>query len=65
MLLVGFDIIGILLLVLGLAMQFAPDTGLAHALPAIAKLPLLMVGGGLFAACQAALTLSILKHHRS
>jgi hypothetical protein len=40
----ALDAIGLLLLGLGLAMQFAPDSTLSQALPAAFRLPLLAVG---------------------
>ena len=63
--LLALDAIGLLMLGLGLTMQFAPDSAVAHSMPASFRLPLLTVGGGLFAFCWAALAMSILDHHRS
>ena len=60
----ALDAVGLLLLVLGLMMQFAPDSGLAQALPPSFRLPLLVAGGGLFALCWAGLAMSLLEHRR-
>jgi hypothetical protein len=60
----ALDVIGLLLLGLGLAMQFAPETALSQALPAALRLPLLAVGGVLFALCWAGLAMSLLDHRR-
>jgi hypothetical protein len=61
LLLDGFSI---LLLILGLFMQFSPDSGVAQALPPAAKLPLLVIGGGLFGFCWFALARSVFSAHR-
>jgi hypothetical protein len=61
LLLDGFSV---LLLILGLFMQFSPDSGVAQALPPAAKLPLLVIGGGIFAVCWFALTRSVIAAHR-
>jgi hypothetical protein len=60
----ALDAIGLLLLGLGLAMQFAPDSTLSRSLPAALRLPLLAAGGGLFAFCWAGLVASLLDHRR-
>jgi hypothetical protein len=58
------DGIGILLLMLGLLMQFSPDSGVALVLTPAAKLPLLVIGGGVFAFSWFALVRSFLSAHR-
>lgn len=62
--LIALDFTGLALLGLGLAMQFAPDSAVAQALPATFRLPLLAGGGGLFAFCWAGLVMSLLDHRR-
>ena len=62
--LIALDFVGLALLGLGLAMQFAPDSAVARALPATLRLPLLAFGGGLFVCCWAALAMSIIDHRR-
>ncbi len=62
--LIALDFVGLALLGLGLAMQFAPDSAVARALPATLRLPLLAVGGGLFLCSWAALALSIIDYRR-
>jgi glycerol uptake facilitator-like aquaporin len=59
------DLFGIALLVLGLMMHYAPDSALSQALPASLRLPLLVVGGGMFAAGWAGMLLSLLEHRRA
>jgi hypothetical protein len=46
--LLALDTLAMLMLVAGLLLQFAPESPIAQALPAQAKLPLLVVGGALF-----------------
>ena len=58
------DIFGVALLVLGLMMHYAPDATLSQALPASLRLPLLVVGGSMFAAGWAGMLLSLLEHSR-
>ncbi|MCX7043047.1 MAG: hypothetical protein NT117_10370 [Gammaproteobacteria bacterium] len=62
--LLALDFIGLGLLGLGLAMHFAPDSAVAQALPATLRLPLLALGGGLFAFCWSCLVMSLLDHRR-
>ena len=62
--LVALDAIGLLLLGLGLSMQFMPDSAVARSLPASFRLPALAIGGVLFACCWAGLTMSLLAHRR-
>ncbi len=62
--LIALDFVGLALLGMGLAMQFAPGSAVAQALPATFRLPLLAVGGGLFVCCWAALAMSIIDHNR-
>ncbi len=62
--LIALDFAGLALLALGLAMQCAPDSAVARALPAIFRLPLLTFGGGLLACCWAALAMSIIDRRR-
>jgi hypothetical protein len=58
------DGIGILLMTFGLLMQFMPDSGVAQLLPPAAKLPLLVIGGGVFAFSWFALIRSVLSAQR-
>jgi hypothetical protein len=58
------DVFGVTLLVLGLLMHYAPDAAVSQALPASLRLPLLVVGGAMFAAGWAGMLLSLLEHHR-
>jgi hypothetical protein len=60
----ALDAIGLLLLGLGLVMQFAPDSEVAQSFPASYRLPMLTVGGGLLAFCWAGLAMSLLDHRR-
>ncbi len=62
--LIALDLIGLALLGPGLAMQFAPDSAVALALPSTFRLPLLAVGGGLLVFSWAALAMSVIDHHR-
>ena len=62
--LLALDGIGVLMLVSGLAMQFAPTSPLVQALPPGFRLPLLTIGGGLFVFCWAGLVMSLLDHRR-
>ncbi len=61
----ALDAIGLLLLGLGLLMQFAPDSSVALSLPASFRLPFLAVGGVFFAFGWVGLAMSLLTHHRS
>lgn len=48
--LIALDVVGVLVLVAGLTLHFAPDGGpLAGVLPRTAALPLIVVGGGVMA----------------
>lgn len=62
--LIGLDVIAMALLGLGLWMRFDPEGPLARSLPESARLAVLVVGGGLFAACWALLVGSVLDHQR-
>jgi hypothetical protein len=48
--LLALDMVGFLLLGLGVAMHFLPEAALSQALPATLRLPLLIIGGGMVAA---------------
>ncbi|MFZ2752862.1 MAG: hypothetical protein WAZ48_05390 [Lysobacteraceae bacterium] len=63
--LLALDIGGFLLLGLGLAMHYLPGTAVSQALPATLRLPLLIIGGGMFAAGWGGMLLSLLVHRRS
>lgn len=62
--LLAMDLLGVALLALGLAMQFAPESPLARALPPTLRLPLLIVGGAAAAMGWAGLVASLLAHRR-
>jgi hypothetical protein len=62
--LLALDLVGMLLLAGGLILQFAPDSGLAAALPPTLRLPLLAIGGTCFMVGWVGLLLSILEHRR-
>jgi hypothetical protein len=59
------DTFSLLLLGLGLWLHVAPQSGLAQALPAATKWPLLVVGGLLFVFCWLALVRSMLAARRT
>jgi hypothetical protein len=63
-LLLALDIGGLLLLGLGLLIHYAPGMALSQVLPASMRLPLLILGGGMFAAGWAGMLLSLLAHRR-
>jgi hypothetical protein len=63
--LLALDIGGLLLLGLGLVMHYAPETGVSQALPATMRLPLLMIGGGMFVVGWGGMVLSLLTHRRN
>ena len=63
--LIALDAVGLSLLALGLVMQFAPGSALGQALPPSLRLPLLILGGSLFAICWMVLAMSIIGHRRS
>ncbi len=58
------DTLGLLLLVPGLLMQFAPGSAVALALPAGARLPLLVLGGTMFLCGWAGMAMSIVARRR-
>ncbi len=58
------DVASLLVLTLGLLMQFSPESAVAQALPPAAKLPLLVIGGAAFALCWFALMRSVLSAQR-
>jgi hypothetical protein len=58
------DVLGVVLLAMGLVMHFAPDAALAQALPATLRLPLLIIGGGMAALGWAGMMASLLAHRR-
>ena len=62
--LLGLDVVGMLLLGLGLWMRFDPEGPLARSLPESGRLAVLVVGAGLFAVCWALLVGSLLDHQR-
>lgn len=62
--LLALDVLGVALLAVGLVMQFAPDAALAQALPPTARLPLLIIGGGMAAVGWAGMVISLLAHRR-
>jgi len=62
---IALDTLGLLLLVPGLLMQFAPGSGLAQALPAGARVPLLVLGGAMFLCGWAGLAMSVIARRRS
>lgn len=61
---IALDTLGLLLLVPGLLMQFAPGSAVAQVLPAGARLPLLVLGGTLFLCGWAGLAMSIVARRR-
>ncbi len=63
--LLALDIGGFLLLGLGLVMYYLPQAAVSQALPATLRLPLLIIGGCMFAAGWGGMLLSLLTHRRS
>ncbi len=63
--LLALDIGGFLLLGLGLVLHYVPGTALSQALPDTLRLPLLIIGGCMFAAGWGGMLLSLLTHRRS
>ncbi len=62
--LIALDFAGLVLLGLGLAMHFAPDSAVARILPPVFRLPLLTLGGVLFVGCWVALAMSVIQYRR-
>lgn len=62
--LLALDVLGVVLLAIGLAMHFAPDAALAQALPGTLRLPLLIIGGAMAALGWAGMVASLLAHRR-
>jgi uncharacterized membrane protein YqgA involved in biofilm formation len=62
--LLALDIGGFLLLGLGLMMCYLPEAAVSQALPATLRLPLLIIGGCLFATGWGGMVLSLLTHRR-
>ena len=60
----ALDLSGLLVLGIGLLMQFAPDSAVARALPADLRVPLLALGGGMLLLGWAGLAMSVIGHHR-
>jgi hypothetical protein len=58
------DVLGVVLLAIGLVMHFAPDAALAQALPGTLRLPLLIIGGAMAALGWAGMVASLLAHRR-
>lgn len=63
--LLALDMVGFLLLGLGLAMHYLPEAALSQALPATLRLPLLIIGGGMVVAGWTGILLSLLVHRSS
>lgn len=63
--LLALDIGGFLLLGLGLVLHYVPGTALSQALPGTLRLPLLIIGGCMFAAGWSGMLFSLLAHRRS
>lgn len=61
---IALDTLGLLLLVPGLLMQFAPGSAVAQALPPGARLPLLVLGGTMFLCGWAGLATAIVARRR-
>jgi hypothetical protein len=62
--LLALDVVGVLLLAGGLVLQFAPESGIAMALPAALRVPLLALGATVFLAAWVGLLVSLLEHRR-
>jgi hypothetical protein len=62
--LLALDVLGVILLAMGLVMHFAPDAALAQALPGTLRLPLLIIGAGMAALGWAGIVASLLAHRR-
>lgn len=60
----ALDILGVLVLALGLLMQFSPASAVAEALPATLRVPLLALGGVMVLGGWAGLAMSMIAHHR-
>ncbi len=60
----ALDILGILVLGLGLLMQYSPASAVAQALPADLRVPLLALGGVMLLLGWAGLAMSVIAHHR-
>jgi hypothetical protein len=59
------DALGLALLALGLLMHFSPDAAVSQVLPPGVRLPLLIIGGVLFAVGWGGILLSLLGRYRN
>lgn len=60
----ALDLLGVLVLGLGLLMQFSPASAIAQALPATLRVPLLALGGVMLLLGWAGLTMSLIASRR-